>query len=102
MQKSDAGRSGRVPGSRQHSAPRARVADASVDRTAWPRMLDTSVNLNVARAAGTVYGLKKTRVAEVIRDVGDAVATWRDEADDLGISRREQEMMSRAFLPSGD
>lgn len=61
---------------------------------------DTSLNLGVARASGTMYGLKKGRVAEVIRDVGDAVVTWRREADDLGISRREQEIMSRAFLPS--
>lgn len=45
-----------------------------------------------------MYGLKKNRVAAVIRDVRDAVATWRHEADELGISRREQEMMSGAFL----
>jgi len=61
---------------------------------------DTSLNLDVARAAGTMYGLKKNQVAEIIRDVVDAVATWRREAEELGISRREQEMMSRAFLPS--
>lgn len=61
---------------------------------------DTSLNLDVARAAGTMYGVNKSRVAEVIRDVRGAVATWRHEADELGISRREQEIMSRAFLPS--
>jgi serine/threonine-protein kinase HipA len=61
---------------------------------------DTSLNVDVARATGTMYGLKKNRVAEVIRDVRDAVAIWQREADELGISRREQEMMSRAFLPS--
>ena len=58
---------------------------------------DTSLNLEVARAAGTMYGLKKNIVAEIIRDVRDAVANWRHEAEELGISRREQEMMSRAF-----
>jgi serine/threonine-protein kinase HipA len=61
---------------------------------------DTSLNLDVARAAGTIYGLKMNRVTEVIREVGTAVATWRRETDEFGISRREQEMMSRAFLPS--
>lgn len=59
---------------------------------------DTSLNLDVARAAGTTYGLKKNRVAEVIGEVRDAVATWRREAESLGISRSEQEMMSRTFL----
>ncbi|MGH8179195.1 MAG: type II toxin-antitoxin system HipA family toxin [Steroidobacter sp.] len=61
---------------------------------------DTSLNLDVARAVGTMYGLKKNRVTEVIREVRDAVATWRREAEDSGVSRREQEMMSRAFLPN--
>jgi serine/threonine-protein kinase HipA len=60
---------------------------------------DTSLNLDVARAAGALYGLKKNRVTEMIRNVRDAVATWRHEADQLGISRREQVMVSRAFLP---
>jgi serine/threonine-protein kinase HipA len=59
---------------------------------------DTSLNLDAARAAGVLYGLNKNRVDGVIRDVRDAVATWRREADDLGISRNEQEVMSRAFL----
>ena len=59
---------------------------------------DTSLNLETARAAGATYGLKESRVAELIGEVRDAVAGWRCEADDLGISRREQEMMGRAFL----
>jgi serine/threonine-protein kinase HipA len=63
--------------------------------------VDTSLNLDVARAAGAMYGLKKNRVAEVIGEVLDAIPTWRREADDLGISRREQETMSRAFLDDG-
>jgi serine/threonine-protein kinase HipA len=61
---------------------------------------DTSLNLEVARAAGTMYGLKKNAVAEIVRDVRKAVASWPREAEDLGIARREQEVMSRAFLPS--
>jgi serine/threonine-protein kinase HipA len=61
---------------------------------------DTSLNLDVARAAGTMYGLTKNLVAEIIREVRDTVASWRREANELGIPRREQEMMSRAFLPS--
>jgi serine/threonine-protein kinase HipA len=61
---------------------------------------DTSLNLDIARAAGTMYGLKKNQIAEITRDVLDAVATWRRDAEELGIPRREQEMMSRAFLPS--
>jgi serine/threonine-protein kinase HipA len=62
--------------------------------------VDTSLSLDVARAAGSMYGLKKNRVDEVIREVRSASASWRREADDLGISRREQEMMSQAFLPN--
>jgi serine/threonine-protein kinase HipA len=60
---------------------------------------DTTLSLDVAKAAGAMYGIKGSRVAEVIRKVRDEVATWRHEADDVGISRREQEMMSRAFSP---
>lgn len=52
---------------------------------------DTSLNLDVASAAGAMYGLKKNRVTEVIREVVRAVAAWRREADHFGISRREQE-----------
>jgi serine/threonine-protein kinase HipA len=62
---------------------------------------DTSLSVEVARAAGALYGLKKDRVTEVIGEVRDAVATWRREAASLGISRSEQETMSRAFL-AGD
>lgn len=58
---------------------------------------DTSLNLEVARAAGTMYGLKKNRMSEVIGDVQEAVMGWRREADGLGVPRREQEMMSGAF-----
>jgi hypothetical protein len=47
-----------------------------------------------------MYGLTKNLVAEIIREVRDTVASWRREANELGIPRREQEMMSRAFLPS--
>jgi serine/threonine-protein kinase HipA len=63
--------------------------------------VDTTLSLDVARAAGHFYGLKKIRIAETIREVNDAVNTWRDEANALKISRREQESMSRAFLASG-
>lgn len=58
---------------------------------------DTSLNIEAARAAGTMYGLKKDRVTAVIREVQGAVATWQREADELGIPRREQEMMRQAF-----
>lgn len=61
---------------------------------------DTSLNLDAARAAGALYGLKKNRVTAVMREVRDAITSWRSEADDLGIARREQETMSRAFLPN--
>lgn len=63
--------------------------------------VDNSLDLDVARAAGTTYGLKKNRISEVIKEVLDAIPTWRHEAEDLGVSRREQEMMSRAFIPQG-
>jgi len=61
---------------------------------------DTSLHLDVARVAGPMYGLKKNRITAVIREVRDAVTNWRHEADNLGIARREQEMMGRAFLPN--
>lgn len=53
---------------------------------------------NIARAAGIMYGLNQSRVTEVIRKVRNAITTWQHEADGLGISRREQDMMSGAFV----
>jgi serine/threonine-protein kinase HipA len=61
---------------------------------------DPSLNLDVARAAANLYGLKAHRADEIIRKTRDAVARWRREADEFGLSRREQEMMSGAFHPS--
>lgn len=60
--------------------------------------VNTSLDLEVARAAGPMYGIKKGRVDKVIREVLDAIPTWQHEAASLGISRREQEMMNRAFI----
>jgi serine/threonine-protein kinase HipA len=61
---------------------------------------DTSLNLDTARAAGPLYGLKKNRVVEVVREVRDAIETWQREAESLGISRHEQQIVGRAFQPS--
>lgn len=62
---------------------------------------DTSLNIDAAQAAGPMYGLKKNRVSEVVREIRNVVANWRREAEDLGIPRHEQERMSPAFLPNG-
>ena len=59
---------------------------------------DSTPSVEVACAAGPLYGLKKQRVAAIVREVRDAIATWRQEADRLGVARREQDMMSVAFL----
>lgn len=61
--------------------------------------VNTSLDLDVARVAGATYGLKKNRIAEVIKEVLGVIPTWRREAENLGVSRREQEMMSQAFIP---
>jgi serine/threonine-protein kinase HipA len=71
--------------------PHKRHLSLAIDETS------ASLDLDAARSAGPMYGLKQDHVADVIREVRDATATWRRVADDLGIKRREQEVMSRAF-----
>jgi serine/threonine-protein kinase HipA len=62
--------------------------------------VNTALSLDVAEAAGEVYGLKRNRVGDVIREVREAVAHWNRDASALGITRREQEMMQQSFAPA--
>jgi hypothetical protein len=43
------------------------------------------------------YGLSKKEADEVVRQVGGAVGSWRDEAARLGIPKSERDFMARAF-----
>lgn len=62
--------------------------------------VDSSLNPEVALAAASYYGVTADRAQEVTARVQRAVRKWPDEAATLGISRREQEIMRAAFLPS--
>lgn len=62
--------------------------------------VDSRLSLEVAIAAAESYGVATDGARAIVKNVQQAVRVWRDEASALAIPRREQEMMSRAFLES--
>jgi serine/threonine-protein kinase HipA len=59
--------------------------------------VDTVCDVRIALEAREYYGLSKKEADEVVRQVGGAVGSWRDEAARLGIPKSERDFMARAF-----
>ncbi len=59
--------------------------------------VNATCDVEVALKAAPDYGLAITQAADIVREVREAVATWREEATKLGISREEQERLRGAF-----
>ena len=69
-----------------------------------PRVLSTAIDMDdptasIALALGTAdyYGLKHDDAKGIARQVASAVANWRGEAAQLGLSAREIDRMASAF-----
>jgi serine/threonine-protein kinase HipA len=69
-----------------------------------PRVLTTAIDeedgtasLDLALATAAHYKLKPQAARDIIREVGAAVAGWRDDAASLGLSKRDIERMASAF-----
>jgi serine/threonine-protein kinase HipA len=58
---------------------------------------DTACDVEIARAAHTMYSLNLEKADGLIAEVYAAVTTWRDEAASLGIRHSEQDQMASAF-----
>lgn len=49
------------------------------------------------RDAKLFFRLKQPSAEAILREVKDAVGTWKENASDLGIARTEEEIMAAAF-----
>ena len=58
---------------------------------------DNSLDLELAFEVSEYFRLNKERAQEIIEEVKTTVSNWRVVADKYGISRKEQELKSRAF-----
>ncbi len=69
-----------------------------------PRVLSTAIDLDdgsasleLALSVADYFGLKQAEARQIAREVGRAVARWRDEAASQGLTRSEIDRMASAF-----
>ena len=76
----------------------------SVDKDGLSLNIDTSdnaLNFQLAKSVGAYFQLNDLQMDEIINQVITVRQTWKKIADRIGISRVEQELMSRAFSIPG-
>jgi len=59
--------------------------------------METACDVSIAMEASRDYGLNAREAADVLTQVRNAVAGWREEATRLNIPRAEQDLMANAF-----
>lgn len=59
--------------------------------------METACDVSIAMEASREYGLNVREAAEVLTQVRNAVAGWREEATRLNIPKAEQDLMANAF-----
>ncbi len=70
---------------------RPRVLSTAID------MDDPTASIDLALRTADYYGLKQEEAKDIARQVARAVAHWRGEAAQLGVSVREVARMASAF-----
>lgn len=70
---------------------RDRVLSLAIDEA------DDTASLGVALGLARQFGLKSAGAKDIVREVGAAVAKWRESATALGLSGRDQTRMASAF-----
>jgi len=58
---------------------------------------DNALSFDLALEVASYFRLKPQSAAAILREVKDAVGTWKEHASALGIARNEQEIMATAF-----
>ncbi|NJO12505.1 MAG: HipA domain-containing protein [Gammaproteobacteria bacterium] len=58
---------------------------------------ETTCDVSIALAAHRDYGLSLQDAEAIVRQVRDAVGTWRTEAERMKVPRAERELMAAAF-----
>lgn len=63
-------------------------------------MDNNALDLELARSVGEYFRLDKQQMDVIIEEVLDSAGQWKKIADEIGISRAEQELMAAAFMNS--
>lgn len=63
-------------------------------------MDDNSLDLDLAKSVGEYFRLDEEEMDQIIKEVINAVKDWKTLAQQIGIPRSEQELMSSAFTVS--
>jgi len=58
---------------------------------------NNALDLDLARSVGEYFHLNQVEQEVIIKEVKSACINWREVADELSISRADQEMMAAAF-----
>jgi len=58
---------------------------------------DNSQSLELALSVIEYFRIDKKRANKIIEQIEKSVMKWRELANNLGISRRKQDLMARAF-----
>ena len=72
----------------------------SVEKDGLSLTIDTnnnSLDFDLAKSVGEYFQLNKRQMEEILKEIKSSVRNWKSEAEKIGISRVEQEMMSAAF-----
>ena len=72
----------------------------SVDKNGLALNIDldnNSLDISLAKSVSMYFRLTEYEMNEIIEEVRISIATWQEEANEIGISRNEQLLMSGAF-----
>ena len=59
---------------------------------------DNSLDLELALEVADFFRIENTRTKQIIEEIKKSVTTWQSVASKHGLSRREQEFLSGAFV----
>ncbi len=72
----------------------------SIDKDGLALNIDTnnnSLDFDLAKSVGEYFQLKENQMNLILEEVNSSVKSWKKEANIIGISRAEQELMASAF-----
>lgn len=72
----------------------------SIDKDGLALNIDTDNNAldcDLAKSVGPFFRLAEERMDSIITEVKAVVSTWKHEADKIGIAKKEQSLMAKAF-----
>lgn len=60
-------------------------------------MDNNALDYDLVKSVGEFFRLDNKQMDKIIQEVVEVVGTWKEVADNIGISKREQQIMSKAF-----